>query len=81
MVTEFNDWCFDESRQYGDTGLVRTTYGYHVMFFVAGEEGWHRAAKQDLLSTACSEFLENALAESPMEVEYKKIRLGEVELG
>ncbi len=22
MVTEFNDWCFDESRQPGDTGIV-----------------------------------------------------------
>lgn len=81
MVPEFNDWCFDESRQYGDTGLVRTTYGYHVMFYVAGEEGWYRAAKQDLLATACSEFLQNAVAENAMEVEYKKIRLGEAKLG
>mgnify|MGYP004470001633 FL=1 len=33
MVTEFNDWCFDESRQPGDTGIVETTYGVHVMYF------------------------------------------------
>lgn len=34
MVTEFNDWIFDPARKSGDTGLVLTTYGYHVMYFV-----------------------------------------------
>lgn len=33
MVDAFNDWCFDASRQAGDTGIVETTYGYHVMYF------------------------------------------------
>ena len=46
MVPTFNDWCFDESRQYGDTGLVKTNYGYHIMFFVYGEEGWIRRSKR-----------------------------------
>ena len=34
MVQTFNDWCFDESRKTGDTGVVETDYGYHVMYFV-----------------------------------------------
>ena len=34
MVSEFEDWCFDPSRQPGDTGIVQTSYGYHVMYFV-----------------------------------------------
>ncbi len=33
MVTEFNDWCFDASRQSGDTGVVDTQFGSHVMYF------------------------------------------------
>ena len=33
MVTNFNDWCFDDARQVGDTGIVETEYGYHVMYF------------------------------------------------
>ena len=37
MVDSFEDWCFDESRKTGDTGIVETTYGYHVMYFV-GED-------------------------------------------
>ncbi len=40
MVKNFQDWCFDSSRKPGDTGIVKTEYGYHVMFFVrADNEG------------------------------------------
>ena len=38
MVPSFNDWCFDEARQPGDTGIVESNYGYHVMFYSADSE-------------------------------------------
>ena len=38
MVEPFEDWCFDESRKPGDTGIVESEYGYHVMYYV-GEGG------------------------------------------
>ena len=34
MVASFNDWCFDKSRKHGDSGIVKTEYGYHIMYFV-----------------------------------------------
>ena len=34
MVKPFETWIFDGSRQPGDTDLVKTEYGYHVMYFV-----------------------------------------------
>ncbi|MBQ6381681.1 MAG: peptidylprolyl isomerase [Clostridia bacterium] len=34
MVDTFDAWCFDSSRKTGDTGIVKTTYGYHLMYFV-----------------------------------------------
>lgn len=37
IAEEFKDWCFDASRKTGDTGVVESDYGYHVMFFV-GED-------------------------------------------
>jgi len=41
MVDTFNDWCFDASRQPGDTGIVATSYGQHIMYFVgSGGEKW-----------------------------------------
>lgn len=42
MVTAFNDWCFDESRQAGDVDLVQTDYGYHVMYYVGDSETTYR---------------------------------------
>lgn len=49
MVTEFNDWCFDPSRKAADTAVVKTDYGYHVMYFVGyGEPQWKVAAKENL---------------------------------
>ncbi len=42
MVTNFNDWCFAEDRQTGDTGLVETDYGYHVMYYVSADETTYR---------------------------------------
>lgn len=37
MLTNFNDWLFDDARVEGDTGIVETTYGYHVMYYL-GED-------------------------------------------
>lgn len=33
MVKEFESWCYDAARAAGDTAIVETQYGYHVMYF------------------------------------------------
>lgn len=38
MVTEFDEWIFDASRTEGETGLVKTVYGYHVMYFIRRDD-------------------------------------------
>ncbi len=81
MVPEFNDWCFDESRQYGDYGLVRTSYGYHVMFFVKSEPRWTYYAESDWLNEQSAKLLEDVVAKYPMEVTFENIALGVVEMG
>ena len=42
MVTAFEDWCYEEGRKPGDTGIVETEYGYHVMYFVGDSESTYR---------------------------------------
>ena len=32
-VESFRNWATDSSRKVGDTGIVESTYGYHVMYF------------------------------------------------
>ena len=42
MVTNFNDWCFDAARKTGDTAIVETEYGCHVMYFVGNSDMTYR---------------------------------------
>ena len=50
MVDTFNDWCYDPARQPGDTGIVETTYGYHVMYFVSSDgENYRDSLVEDAL--------------------------------
>lgn len=52
MVTEFNDWCFDSSRKPGDTDIVKTKFGYHIMYFVGdGGTAWKVAVDNAMRST------------------------------
>ena len=81
MVPEFNDWCFDEARAYSDYGLVKTTYGYHVMFFVGSEPQWISYAESDWMNEQSSKLLESIVSEYPMEVSYEDIALGVVKMG
>ena len=61
MVDPFDEWCFDDARKPGDTGIVKTDYGYHVMYYASKGEAvfWFEAAKSDLQTER-----ENALEES-----------------
>ena len=42
MVTNFNDWCFDETREAGQFDIVETEYGYHLIYFVSESETNYR---------------------------------------
>ena len=42
MVASFEDWCYDSARKSGDTGIVESTYGYHVMYYVGDSDLTYR---------------------------------------
>jgi len=42
MVPSFEDWTYDAARKAGDTGIVESDYGYHVMYFVGDSEQTYR---------------------------------------
>ena len=77
MVAPFEDWCFDASRQYGDYGLVQTTYGYHIMFFVESREIWATNVRDLLISDNSMAIVNEAAAKWTMDVNYDKIAIGE----
>lgn len=42
MVPSFNDWCFAEGRKAGDTGIVESDYGVHIIYYVGDDEVTYR---------------------------------------
>lgn len=80
MVTEFNDWCFDDQRKVGDHGIVKTTYGYHIMYFVGQTEtrAWYDAAAEELVYAQLEEFMNACQQAYPLSVDYTLVRIFDV---
>ena len=79
MVETFDAWCFDESRKPGDTGIVETDYGYHIMYFVYGADEWYRAAYQNMCGEMCQKMITNSYNDHPLEVYYHKVVLSKID--
>ena len=75
MVQEFNDWIFDESRAYGDSDLVKTQFGYHIMYFVKREPNWVAKSRDGYLSNAINAAITAVMEQYPIEVDYDAIAL------
>jgi len=80
MVETFDAWCFDENRKSGDSGLVKSEFGYHIMYFVDSQEIWYTYAKSTLISDLMNQRIEEFAADHEMVVDYSKIALGVVDL-
>ena len=63
-VDAFDAWCFDAVRQPGDTGIVKTKYGYHVMYFssVCEHPYWYVRAESDYLNKLSADVSEEVSA-------------------
>ncbi|MGN1443559.1 MAG: peptidylprolyl isomerase [Acutalibacteraceae bacterium] len=63
MVSEFEDWCLKDGRKEGDVGIVETTYGYHIMYFVKRDvKTWEKDVRSALASTDVNEYAEELAA-------------------
>ena len=64
LVESFRDWCLDSSRQVGDTGIVESDYGYHIMYFSStGEHAyWYVRAEEDYLNELSVSVLQEVAA-------------------
>ena len=80
MVEAFNDWCFDSSRQVGDYGIVKTQYGYHIMYFCGSQLLWESQAESDLLAQLSNDFINNAVKAADVKIDYSAIKLGFVDM-
>jgi predicted small lipoprotein YifL len=80
MVEEFDAWCFDDSRKVGDTGLVKTTYGYHVMFYSGDEALWIYECREAVRDQEIGKFVNEAVAAQELKADFGKMMLGHRDL-
>ena len=80
MVEAFDAWCFDESRQVGDYGIVRTELGFHIMYFSGKTPLWTEYAQSDLLNERANAMMKAAMENYSLDVDYTAIKLGYVDM-
>lgn len=80
FVQEYKDWYLDESRKVGDYGLVKSDYGYHIMYFSGTQEEWIAACQEGILKEVADSIASGAMAEHGIRVAYKNVVLGVVDL-
>lgn len=76
FVESFKNWYLNETRKPGDTGIVESVHGCHIMYFSDSYDIWKFEAKGMLVADRTSEMLEDAQEQWPMKVSYGKIVLG-----
>lgn len=68
MVEPFEDWIYDETREVGDHGIVETSYGWHIMYFVGDSFIWKKTAQNAIQGQAYDEVHSAALEAYPVTV-------------
>ncbi len=60
-VEEFLEWAIDDVRKPGDTGVVQTEYGFHVMYFVGRVPAWENTVRDKLVNDGYEEYITDLL--------------------
>lgn len=59
MVPSFEDWAIDDSRKYGDVDIVKSKYGYHIMYFVEKTKCYLYNCENALISQDQEKFIKD----------------------
>lgn len=77
MVDEFDKWCFDSARKPGDTGIVETQYGCHIIYY---QEQLEETYRDHLVKEAMrDEDSEKWVEELKKTVKTEKVNLSGIE--
>ena len=80
FVEEFKAWYLDETRKPGDTGIVKSAHGYHIMYFSGSRPIWEHETETMMLTEKTDAALKAAEDKWAMTVDYKQIKVSEINL-
>jgi parvulin-like peptidyl-prolyl isomerase len=78
MVEEFEQWSIKQEHKYGDHGLIKTQFGYHIMFYVDGEEIWISTCRDGVRNEKLTKWLDETMKNNALSVTYSDIVLANV---
>jgi len=73
LVENFLAWCMDPARAVGDTDIVETEYGYHIMYFSFSEPIWMTAARDNYMPYKLNQIIAENEERWPLDVIYRNI--------
>lgn len=79
LRSELDSWCFGPSRQAGDSTIIRTEEGCHILYISQIAEIWYAEAESALRESLLAQCIESARQQYPMEVDYSAITLTEAD--
>jgi len=79
LTEELDAWCFDPARQPGDTGILRSPYGVHILYFSGRRDTARMAAEADYYRREQEAILAEAKEMFPVEITYESISLADAQ--
>ena len=76
---ELAAWCLEAERVEGDTTVLETAKGFHVMYFISADDSVSVRAEEELLRQKQEDLLLSAREKYPMTVSYADIVIKEAE--
>lgn len=49
FVPEYEEYAIDPARKEGDVEIVKSSYGYHIVYFISSTEEWQASIQKELL--------------------------------
>ena len=79
LMEQMDAWCFDPARQAGDTTIIRTEYGCHILYYSGSTDIWFAQAEEDVTAQQKTELIRQAMERFPADIDYSAITLPEAE--
>lgn len=79
LMPVLDEWCFDESRRSGDTAILRSDYGLHILYFSGKTAIGYAEAEDNLRAEKQAALIRAAMEQYPIEIDYHAIALTEAD--
>lgn len=80
FMETFKNWYLEEGRQVGDYGLIKTDYGYHLMYLSGIETQWIYYCRNGFINDTATDAIEKLKSDNPYTADFDKMVLAEVKL-